>query len=64
MRLTHGVTRGADGRDACASKQRDRTDRRVDAVVMRSPWLELLGDISHELGISGWFARPDYTPRQ
>src|SRR5438093_5283777 len=27
--LTHCVTRGAAGRAACASKRRDRTDRRV-----------------------------------
>jgi hypothetical protein len=36
-RLTHCVTRGAAGRDACDSKRRDRTNRRVDAVVSRSP---------------------------
>src|SRR5437660_184577 len=34
-RLTHRVTRGADGRAACDSKRRDRTNRRVDAVVIR-----------------------------
>jgi len=33
--ITHCVTRGAAGRDACDSKRRDRTDRRVDAVVGR-----------------------------
>src|SRR4249920_671665 len=35
VRSTQRVTRGADGRDACASKRRDRTNRRVDAVVRK-----------------------------
>ena len=35
VHLTRAVTRGADGRDACESKRRDRTDRRVDRVVIR-----------------------------
>jgi hypothetical protein len=32
---TPAITRGTDGRDACASKRRDRTNRRVDRHVMR-----------------------------
>lgn len=31
--LTHTITRGRDGRAPCASKARDRRDRRVDRVV-------------------------------
>ena len=34
-RLTQRITRGPDGRDACASTRRDQADRRVDAVVRR-----------------------------